>query len=181
MKIIQKPAKCLILLKSNFYHDDRGIFYESYSKKKYNDIGIVDNFVQSNISISKKNVLRGLHYRILKPQSQLLTIIDGEIFDVVVDLRKNSKTFLKSFSYRLKSDGTMNQIFMGKGFAHGFLVLSNEAILHYKVSEIFDANDDYGLIWNDPDLNIKWPTRKIKISDKDNNNSHLNDVIESFK
>ena len=70
---------------------------------------------------------------------------------------------------------------MGKGFAHGFLVLSNEATLHYKVSEIYDANDDYGLIWNDPDLNIKWPTRKIKISDKDNNNSHLNDVIESFK
>ena len=181
MNIIKKPAEDLILLSADIYCDDRGFFYETFNKEKYNVIGINDNFIQSNISTSKKNVLRGLHYRMKRPQSQLLTIIDGEIFDVVVDIRRLSKTFLKSFSFNLKSDGTNNQIYMGKGFAHGFLVLSEKATLLYEVSEIYDANDDNGIFWNDPDLKIQWPNSEIKISEKDINNPLLSEVINSLK
>lgn len=164
------------LLKVKHFHDSRGMFYEIYNKKEFNNRNIVDNFVQNSISISKKNVLRGLHYKVKKSQSQLLTILEGEIFDCVVDLRKSSKTYLNVFSFILNSKKN-NQIYMPKGMAHGFCVLSNKAILHYNASQNYDPKNQNGILWNDNDLNIKWPIKKPIISDRDTKFLSLAELI----
>ena len=135
-------------MKLKLFKDYRGIFYEIYNKKRFYKFGIRENFVQDNISISKKNVLRGMHYTIQKPQSQLLTLLEGEIFDCLVDLRKKSKFFGKYFSFYLNAKKN-NQIYMPAGVAHGFCVLSKQAILHYNSSRVYDPDDEGGLIWND--------------------------------
>ena len=170
MKIISdnqmKSIKGIIIPEVNYLFDNRGSFYELYKKSMYKNFGIKKNFVQQNISISKKNVLRGMHFQINKPQGQLLTVIEGIIYDVCVDLRHNSKNFGKWFACYLNSK-EVNQIYMSPGFAHGFYVISNFAILHYNVTEEFDRNDENGFIWNDDTIKIKWPCKKPIISSKD--------------
>jgi dTDP-4-dehydrorhamnose 3,5-epimerase len=153
------------IIKTKLHLDNRGYFFESFSEKKqYNSLNV--NFLQDNISLSKKNVIRGLHYR-HKPQSQLLTLVYGKIFDVIVDLRKNSKNFQNWIGINL--DHTKNnQIYMPPGVAHGFCVLSDFAILHYKVTKKYDKNNEAGIKWNDDILNVKWPIKKPIISKKDN-------------
>jgi dTDP-4-dehydrorhamnose 3,5-epimerase len=168
MKFFPTKFKGITVIKTNFHNDKRGKFGEIFSKYIYfeNDIGV--DFLQDNFSISKKNCLRGLHYRKFKPQAQLLTILEGEIFDVVLDLRKESETFGKWYSIDLSADGT-NQIFMDCGFAHGYYVKSSFAAIHYKVSEIYDPNDDFGIKWNDPTLKIKWPSGNPFLKERDAN------------
>jgi dTDP-4-dehydrorhamnose 3,5-epimerase len=168
------------ILDTNFFKDQRGKFYEIYNKKRFYKLGIKDNFVQDSISISKKNVLRGLHYTIFKPQSQLLTVLEGKIFDCLVDLRKNSKTFKKVFTFILSHEKN-NQIYMPKGIAHGFCVLSKKAILHYNTSATYDPKNEGGLIWSDKSLKIKWPTKKIIVSKRDNNFLNLDEIIKAKK
>ena len=165
------------LLKVEHFHDSRGIFYEIYNKKKFNKKNIDDNFIQDSISISKKNVLRGLHYKVKKSQSQLLTILEGEIFDCVVDLRKSSKTYLNVFSFILNSKNN-NQIYMPKGMAHGFCVLSNKAILHYNASQNYNPAHQNGIHWNDKMLNINWPIKKPIISDRDKEFLSVTELIK---
>jgi dTDP-4-dehydrorhamnose 3,5-epimerase len=137
------------------FKDDRGFFYESYNK---NNLDKVINvfFVQDNESKSKKGVVRGLHFQ-LPPfeQTKLVRCVSGKILDVVVDLRTNSKTYGKSFSIELSSENN-KQIFIPVGFAHGFQVLSEEAIVNYKVDEYYNPDSDSGIIWNDKDLSIDW-------------------------
>lgn len=128
--------------------------------------GICDEFVQSNHSRSEKNVLRGLHFTKEKKQSQLVTVIRGSIYDVVVDIRRDSPTFLKWFGVVLGEDGPQ-QIYMTHGFAHGFCVLSNYADIHYHVSNYYDPNDDAGIRWDDPIIGIKWPISSPTISVRD--------------
>ena len=166
MSKLIKSLNGIKLMKLELHSDFRGNFYEIYNKKKFYKFGIKDEFVQDNISISKKNVLRGMHYTINNPQSQLLTVLEGKIFDCLVDLRKSSKSFGKFFSFILESK-KKNQIYMPPGIAHGFCVLSNKAILHYNTSMIYKPNDEGGLIWNDKHLNINWPIKKPIISKKD--------------
>ena len=155
MKINKTFIEDLLIIEPPLFKDDRGFFYESYNKKNLDKV-INIAFVQDNESKSNKGVVRGLHFQ--NPpyaQTKLVRCISGSIFDVAVDLRKNSKTYGKSFSIELSSENN-KQLLVPKGFAHGFQVLSNEAIVNYKVDEYYNPDSDSGIIWNDKDLLIDW-------------------------
>lgn len=175
MKIIKNPFVGILVLEPKIYDDNRGFFLESFQKQRYKKYGISENFIQENHSRSKKNSLRGLHFTKNKKQSQIVTVLSGRIFDVVVDIRKNSKNYGKWFGIEL-GDGGPRQIYMAHGFAHGFCVLSKYADLHYMVSQYYDPKDEGGIIWNDPSISIKWPIKKPIISKKDLKNYFLSDI-----
>ena len=173
------------LLKLTFhkYRDHRGFFYESYTKKDYTDLGINDVFIQDNISYSKKDTLRGLHYQLNQGQSKILNVIQGEIFDVIVDIRINSPTFMNVFSAELNQDSNVF-LYIPPGLAHGFYVKSDETLISYKCSNYYDPDDEYGLHWKDQDLNIPWPFEVNKtdllISSKDKNFSRLKNINSDY-
>ena len=151
--------------------DTRGYFFEAYNKNDFKNFGINEEFVQDNESMSTKGVLRGLHFQKEFPQSKLVRCLKGRVFDVAVDIRKNSKTYGKYYGVEL-SENNHKIFYVPKNFAHGFLVLSDVAIFSYKVSDFYHPNDEGGIMYNDPDLNIKWPIPddpnfKIILSDKD--------------
>ena len=155
MKINKTFIEDLLIFEPQLFKDERGFFYESYNKKNLDKVVNVV-FVQDNESKSNKGVIRGLHFQIPPfEQTKLIRCISGSILDVAVDLRKNSKTYGKSFSIELSSINN-KQLFIPKGFAHGFQVLSNEAIVNYKVDEHYNSDTDSGIIWNDKDLSIDW-------------------------
>lgn len=176
MNITSTPLKGILLIEPRCFQDERGFFLESYKRERYQAAGIMENFVQDNHSRSKKNVLRGLHFTRNKPQAQILTVVRGKIFDVVVDIRKDSPTFGKWFGTELSDEGP-RQVYMTHGFAHGFCVLSEYADLHYKVSQRYDPNDDGGLRWNDSDIGIEWPIHTPIISDRDGNHPMLRSIF----
>ena len=178
MKVLQQPFQGIKILDPEFHKDERGFFLECFQKERYAKIGITEEFVQDNHSRSVKNVLRGLHFTRKKPQSQIVTVMRGKIFDVVVDIRVNSPTFGKWFGIEL-SDGGQRQIYMPHGFAHGFCVLSDWADLHYKVSQKYDPTDEGGLNWNDPEIKIKWPLKKIVMSNRDKGHPYLTQLNPS--
>jgi len=167
MKINKTYIEGLLIIEPQLFKDDRGFFYESYNKKKL-DKKIKIIFVQDNESKSIKGVIRGLHFQAPPfEQTKLVRCVSGNILDVAVDLRKNSKTYGKSFSIELSSKNN-KQLFVPKGFAHGFQVLSETAIVNYKVDEYYNPDSDSGLIWNDKDLSIDWNLDiKPILSDKD--------------
>jgi dTDP-4-dehydrorhamnose 3,5-epimerase len=138
------------------FKDDRGFFQQSYHREQYIDGGIDVQFVQDNWSRSTKGVLRGLHYQYEHVQSKLVSVIRGAVFDVAVDMRKNSPTFGQWVGEILSEDNN-RQLFFPKGFAHGFLVLSDTADFVYKCDDYYTPGDEYGVIWNDPDIGIEWP------------------------
>ncbi len=174
MKAINCKFKDVKIFKLNLHSDDRGAFFEIYNQKAYDRFPqIKKTFVQSNIAISKQNVLRGIHYQMKYPQSQLVTIIEGKIFYVIVDVRKSSKSFLKSETFILSSDN-INQIFTPPGFACGYLVKSKKSILCYNVSKIYNKHYENGLKWNDKRLNIKWPKQKYIINKRDSEFKEIN-------
>lgn len=138
------------------HEDARGYFMETYQQKDFTEAGVDVTFVQDNQSASTKGVLRGLHYQINHPQDKLVRVIKGEVFDVAVDLRKGSKTFGKWFGVLL-SEENKKQFFVPKGFAHGFVVLSDYAEFCYKVSDFYTPGDEGGIMYNDPDIAVEWP------------------------
>ena len=153
MKINKTFIEDLLIIEPQLFKDDRGFFYESYNKNNL-DINIV--FVQDNESKSYKGVIRGLHFQAPPfEQTKLVRCVSGNILDVAVDLRTNSKTYGKSFSIELSSENN-KQLFVPKGFAHGFQVLSETAIVNYKVDNFYNPKFDSGIIWNDKDLSIDW-------------------------
>ena len=157
----------VVLIQPNEYGDERGFFLENFKESAYKELLIGNiQFVQDNLSRSKKGILRGLHYTVNKPQAQLLTVVRGKIFDVAVDLRKDSVTFGKWFGAEL-GDGSVRQIYMPHGIAHGFCVLSEWADLHYKVTEEYDPSDEGGLLWSDAKIGIKWPLQSPLVGEKD--------------
>ena len=166
MKISTCHLDGILLIEPSIFEDDRGFFLESFEEKRYREVGIAERFVQSNHSRSKQNVLRGMHFTRHRPQAQLLTVLHGTIFDVVVDLRKGSPTFGRWFGAQL-GDGKPRQVYMPHGFAHGFCVLSDSADLHYKVSQHYDPDDEGGLIWNDNEVAIDWPITVPLMSSRD--------------
>ena len=174
-----KATKChlegILLLEPTVYADDRGFFVETFERERYRELGIVEEFVQENQSRSGKAVLRGLHFTRTKPQSQIVTVIRGSMFDVVVDIRRNSPSFGKWFGVTLSDEGP-RQIYMAHGFAHGFCVLSDSADLHYMVSQRYDPADEGGLIWDDRDVNIDWPITDPIVSARDRAHATLRDV-----
>ena len=159
----------LKVIEPKVFGDDRGYFFESYNYNDYAAAGITEQFVQDNQSASKRGVLRGLHFQKEFPQDKLVRVIRGEVFDVAVDMRKDSKTYGKWFGVVL-SEENKKQFFIPKNFAHGFLVLSDYAEFAYKCTDFYHPNDEGGLIWNDPDIGIEWPLQEgveLIMSDKD--------------
>ncbi len=156
----------VLLLEPRSFPDARGYFFELWNKKRYEDGGIPSGLVQDNVSSSKKGVLRGLHYQLPCAQGKLVTALSGQIFDAAVDIRKGSPTFGKWISVVL-SEENHHQLYVPPGFAHGFIVLSEEATVLYKVSEYWRPDCERTLLWNDPDLGIQWPISIPILSDKD--------------
>jgi dTDP-4-dehydrorhamnose 3,5-epimerase len=158
MKIIETGFKDLIVVKPNIYADSRGYFFESYNQVDFINAGISFSPVQDNESKSSKGVIRGLHYQ-LKPfdQAKLIRVIEGKIFDLALDLRKDSLTFGKWFGIELDSE-TKDQVFIPRGFAHGFSVLSDIAVIQYKCDNIYNPQHERGIAVNDPELDINWKT-----------------------
>ncbi len=160
----------VFLIKPDIFPDSRGIFFESYNRQKFVEIGINDEFIQDSVSISKKNVLRGLHFqKDAFAQAKLVSVISGEVFDVAVDLVPGSSTYGKWFGTKLSGDDHM-MMYVPKGFAHGFYVLSDEARFLYKLSgSFYNKEASSGIIWNDPKLGIAWPLSEAEpiVSEQD--------------
>lgn len=151
------------------FGDERGYFMETYNYNDFKEAGIDVSFVQDNQSSSKKGVLRGLHFQIQFPQDKLVRVVSGEVFDVAVDLRKNSATYGKWFGVLLSAENK-KQLFIPKNFAHGFLVLSENAEFAYKCTDFYHPNDEGGIFYQDPDIGVEWPIpegMELIISEKD--------------
>jgi dTDP-4-dehydrorhamnose 3,5-epimerase len=173
MKISTTSLKDLYLIEPISHKDDRGSFLEIFHNETYKKI-INEKLIQDNFCSSKKNVLRGMHFT-RKSQSQLVTILDGIVFDVFVDLRKDSYSYGKWEGFELNSK-KVQQIYMPYGFAHGYCVLSDNASLHYKVSKHYRADEEDGFIWNDNFLEIKWPIKNPIISSRDKQFKSFKDI-----
>ena len=156
----------LIYIEPKIFEDGRGWFYESWNKERYSEIGITEDFVQDNFSLSSRGVLRGLHYQKPYTQGKLVSVIKGEVWDVAVDLRKGSSTFGKWLGFTLTGE-RKEQLYVPKGFAHGFCVISETAIFHYKCTDKYSPESEHGIIWKDRTLNITWPIKDPIISEKD--------------
>lgn len=170
-KIIKREIEGVFTVEPTVFGDERGYFMETYNENDFKAEGIDLTFVQDNQSKSSKGVLRGLHFQRTQPQGKLVRVIKGEVFDVIVDLRKDSPTFGKWIGEVL-SEENKKQLFAPKGFAHGFLVLSDEAEFVYKCTDFYNGADESGIQWNDPDIGIDWPLddigeENILLSDKD--------------
>ena len=160
-KKIDTSIDGVYIIEPTVFGDERGYFMETYSKEEFSKIGITNDFVQDNQSKSKKGVLRGLHFQRENSQAKLVRCIKGKVFDVAVDLRPGSKTYGK-WEGVILSDENKKMFLIPRGFAHGFLVLSDEAEFTYKCDDIYNPNAEGGLFWNDKDVNIKWPMDDIK-------------------
>lgn len=174
MKLTLTPIKDLVVIEPKVFDDERGYFYEAYNKNTFRELGLDYDFVQDNQSFSRKGVLRGLHFQKEFPQAKLVRVIEGEVFDVAVDLRKDSPTFGKWYGVTLS--GENKKMFMiPRGFAHGFLVLSETAIFSYKCDDFYHPNDEGGIIYNDPDIGIEWPKVDCELvfSEKDKKHEML--------
>ena len=176
MEVIDKPFGVAKVINLDNFGDDRGFFRETYNQKAHEMIGIQDKFLQDNQSRSKKNVVRGLHFTINRPQSQLVTVLRGCVYDVIVDLRGESSTFGQHYSTELSEDGP-HQIYVPHGFAHGFMVLSEYADTHYKVTKLYSAEDEAGILWDDPALGISWPQKEVEVSQTDQNHPTLEQYV----
>ena len=166
MQIHETSLPGVKLLELNAFSDDRGYFKETFRGTWAADLGLVDAFVQDNISRSYQGTIRGLHYQKERPQAKLVQCISGRILDVAVDLRKNSSTFGEYYSVVL-SEKNHKQLYIPEGFAHGFSVLSDQAIVHYKCSRYYDKESERGIRWDDPLIHIDWEISKPILSEKD--------------
>ena len=175
MKVNKAPRDGVLIIEPKVFKDPRGIFYEVYSAKKYEEHGIPIHFVQDNHSVSEKGVLRGLHYQINPGQAKLVRVTQGEVFDVVLDIRKESSTYGKWWSLHISETNKL-QLYIPLGFAHGFCVLSESAEFLYKCSDYYSPENELGIIWNDPDLAIKWPIENPILSEKDNVYPRFNEI-----
>lgn len=168
-----KVEKCdiegLYVITPQVHEDARGYFVETYNQRDFAEAGLNMDFVQDNQSKSTKGVLRGLHFQKQFPQGKLVRVLSGRVFDVAVDVRRNSETYGKWFGVEL-SDENKKQFYISEGFAHGFLVLSDEAVFAYKVTDFYHPGDEGGVMWNDPDIAVEWPLEpgmEVQLSDKD--------------
>ena len=179
MKLTNTSLKDCLIIENHVYKDNRGLFIETYQKKKFDEmLGFPVNFVQDNFSYSTIGVLRGLHFQKKNPQGKLIRVLRGRVFDVVVDIRKNSETFGSHFCLEL-SDKNNLQLWIPGGFAHGFLTLSDEAYFEYKCTDFYNKTDEDSIHWNDRDLDIPWPSNiSITTSEKDNNAKSFKDFCK---
>lgn len=167
MKVTEFKIEGLKLIEPKVFGDSRGFFKESWNQKAYEEIGIKEKFVQDNISFSQKGVLRGLHLQNPNPQGKLVSVLQGEVFDVAVDLRRDSLTFGKWQGVFLSSENHL-QFWIPPGFAHGFLVCSKTALFTYKCTDSYSPSAEYGIRWDDPQIGIVWPeVGELQLSEKD--------------
>lgn len=179
MKVIKTEIDGVLIIEPEVYGDHRGFFLETFQADRYREqAGINFQFVQDNHSRSSKGVLRGLHFQKTKPQGKLVRVVRGEVFDVAVDIRKNSPTFGK-WTATILSEENKKQFWVPPGFAHGFVTLSRSADLEYKCTDYYDPIDEGCIIWNDPDVNISWPIEKPILSEKDRLGDTLHSLLES--
>ena len=173
MRVLKTKFKDLLVIKKDTYFDNRGYFRELYLNKL-----LKKKFVFDVLSLSKKNVLRGLHLQTKKPQGKLITVLRGEILDVSLDCRIRSRTFGKYFSIKLSEKDNIS-VYIPEGFAHGFVSLASNSVVNYKCTNYRDKKSETGILWNDKDLKIKWPKKKLIISQKDQKNLTFSEVIKN--
>ena len=167
MEIITTPIKGLLVIHPNIFGDERGYFFESWSKEAYKNTGLDVEFVQDNESLSQKGVLRGLHFQAPPfAQGKLVRVVKGSVLDVAVDIRKDSETYGQHFTLKL-SEENKKMIWIPSGFAHGFFTLEDNTIFTYKCTASYNKDSECALIWNDPDLNIDWGVKSPLVSEKD--------------
>tara|TARA_B100000925_G_C21976902_1_gene460523 strand:- start:266 stop:799 length:534 start_codon:yes stop_codon:yes gene_type:complete len=166
MKVEKTKLNGLLIITPEIFEDERGFFLESFNADRYKKAGINLDFVQDNHSRSCKGVLRGLHFQKTKPQGKLVRVVRGEVYDVAVDIRSGSPTY-GQWEAIILSEENKKQVWIPPGFAHGFLVLSETADFEYKCTDYYDPSDEGSLLWNDPHLNIPWPLKNPKLSEKD--------------
>ncbi len=169
IKVAETKIKDLLIIEPVVFGDERGYFFEAFNIEEFAAEGIETKFVQDNESKSKKGVLRGLHFQTSNPQGKLVRVIQGEVFDVAVDLRKGSETYGQWHGVYLSSENK-KMFYIPPGFAHGFLVTSEEAVFTYKCTSLYDPDSDSGIIYNDPTVGVKWPLDRVDtvmLSDKD--------------
>ena len=179
MDIQKTPLKGLYVIEPRVFADSRGFFFESYNLHNFKTHGIDAQFVQDNHSKSMKHTLRGLHYQINPGQAKLVRVINGEIFDVAVDIRSNSPTYGKWYGCVL-SEENKKQFYIPVGFAHGFCVISDIAEVLYKCSDFYSPKDERGIIWNDPTLNIDWPAKTPLLSQRDKQHPLFTQINQDF-
>lgn len=165
----------LLVVEPKLIGDARGFFLEMWNERRYGESGLDARFVQDNVSLSRRGILRGLHYQNPNAQGKLVSVLAGEVFDVAVDLRRSSPTFGKWHGLTLSGE-TKRQFFIPPGFAHGFLVTSDQALFHYKCTALYSPKDELTLMWNDPDLNIDWPVQTPLLSEKDKHGLRLKEL-----
>jgi dTDP-4-dehydrorhamnose 3,5-epimerase len=166
MKIITCELESLLIIEPDVFGDHRGFFLESWNRRRYREAGIDAEFVQDNFSFSQRGTLRGMHFQNPSVQGKLVSVWQGEVFDVAVDIRRGSPTFGRWHGVTL-SAGNMRQCYVPPGFAHGFAVVSETALFHYKCTEIYTPQDELGFRWDDPDVGIKWPVAAPALSQRD--------------
>lgn len=166
MKITELSLPGLLLIETKRFGDPRGYFVETWNKARYEKAGISKSFVQDNLSFSKKGVLRGLHFQQQQAQAKLVTVLQGEVFDVAVDIRVGSPTFGQWEAVTLSGDNHY-QLYIPEGLAHGFCITSEEALFAYKCTDFYHPQSEKTLLWNDPDIGIQWPLSDPALSEKD--------------
>jgi len=180
IKVTACEIEGLYVIEPTVFPDSRGYFMETYNQNDFMEAGLTMNFVQDNQSMSVKGVLRGLHFQKQFPQGKLVRAVRGTVFDVAVDLRASSKTYGKWFGVELSAENK-KQFYIPEGFAHGFLVLSDEAEFAYKCTDFYHPGDEGGILWSDPEIGIEWPISEgmeLTISDKD---QKWNGIRDTFK
>ena len=175
MNVFPTDLDGVIMLEPDVFGDHRGFFLESYHKQRYSEVGIKETFVQDNLSFSTSNTLRGLHYQHPQGQAKLVQVLEGEIYDVAVDIRYGSPSFGR-WTGALLSSENRRQFFIPKGYAHGFCVLSDTALFHYKCSGYYAPQHEGGICWDDPGLGIDWPVNSPTLSERDLNFQRLGDI-----
>jgi dTDP-4-dehydrorhamnose 3,5-epimerase len=176
MKVLKTPLAGAVVLEPQVFEDERGFFLESYNLRSFEKIGIMEDFVQDNHSYSKRGVLRGLHYQVQKPQGKLVRVVSGEVLDAFVDLRKDSASFGQAYTVRLSGENR-RMAWIPAGFAHGYYVLSDTAHVLYKTTEFYYPELERTILWNDPELKIKWEAiREPLLSEKDRRGVRLREA-----
>lgn len=166
MKVLETRLPGCLVIEPTVFGDERGFFFETWNAQRYAQVGLPDQFVQSNVSASARGVLRGLHYQWPNPQGKLVSVLEGEVYDVALDVRRNSPTFGRWDAVVLSAENK-RQIWIPEGFAHGFAVLSERAIFSYLCTAQYDRATDASVRWDDPAIAIDWPVSEPLLSDKD--------------
>jgi len=175
LKVEKTELPGVVLISSEFFEDDRGFFMETYNRDVFIEHGLPSEFVQDNHSRSAKGVLRGLHYQYPQWQGKLVRVISGEIYDVAVDIRKDSPHYGKWVGKYLNVDNKL-QLYIPPGYAHGFCVVSEYADVVYKCTTAYKSQDDAGIKWDDPDIGVNWPVKSPLVSQKDQNAPKLSEI-----